>query len=183
MHRGTAVAYWTGRALKGSAALGAAHSKYRRPSMKAFERYAFGLLIASICVVSMSTPAHAWLRFCNKTNQLVYISTTKPDASCQICSGGACTGSPWRRQGWYYPSAGTCATVYTSSAKNKKFYYYARSFDWSMVWTSSQFQWENPWDGHNYCAWSALFDEDEVLMSGHREISPTSTDWTVNLVP
>jgi uncharacterized membrane protein len=131
------------------------------------------------------THAHAWLKICNKSNKTVLVDVTQPDASCQQCNGNVCAGgtSPWRRIGWYSIAADACATVYSGSAANKKFYYEAHSTDWSMVWESANFVWENVYASHNYCASSALFNADKIFNSGHQEISPTATNHTRNLVP
>lgn len=155
--------------------------------MKTFARLhtlALAGLIGFASVVA-PTPAHAWLKFCNKTTKSVYVNLTRPDSSCQQCSGNVCAGgtSPWRRTGWWLMAPDACATVYGGSADNKTFYYEAHSTDWSMVWESSSNVWENVYAAHDYCASSALFDASKIFTSGHRQFTGTATNYTRNLIP
>lgn len=142
------------------------------------------ILIGSIlvsAVIGQASTAHAWFKVCNITNKVLKYHHSQPDSGCAVSGNPNCA---WRKRGWFTISPGACSTVYSGSAKDKWFYYYAQSTDGSLIYTGS-WEWFVPsnWElgDHNFhsmCQCNACVG---CTSFGHRELHTTATDFTLTL--
>jgi Protein of unknown function (DUF1036) len=66
------------------------------------------------------------LRFRNATGTSIWIAIAYRD--------GHCTGSKWRKEGWWEIRPRSTITAYTGPTKNQKFYYYAYHEGHTWTW-------------------------------------------------
>lgn len=140
-----------------------------------------GPLLVLVLVGEAST-AQAWFKVCNITSKVLKYHHSQPDSGCAVSGAPNCS---WRRRGWFTISPGGCTTVFSGSAKDKWFYYYAQSTDGSLIYTGG-WNWSVPtnWDvgDHNFhsvCQCNAC--PGFCASFGHRELHTTSTDVTLTL--
>lgn len=139
-------------------------------------------LIAMVLGMTTSS-AHAWLKVCNNnSSNTLWYSHNYWSTSCPNCS----PPGRWKDKGWWQVNPGSCKTVYGSSAK-RTFYYTAVSST-GGVWTGP-WEWYVSNNEHDRC-WAlsgcvGLSCSGETCVPnpvwrGHREIKPSSTNFTIN---
>jgi uncharacterized membrane protein len=143
-------------------------------------RWAQFALLTLVLTIAASSQAHAWLKVCNRTTKMVSYHHNVPDSSCQSRCGG-----DHSRYGWYNISPNACKTVYSGSAANQWFEWYAESVDGVWVWTSADRRWSMSNDATN--GWCNCI---ECSIGGggscypnynHRLLTSSTSDYTLNL--
>ena len=145
--------------------------------------------VSAAAVLGFSETASASLTVCNYSGEPVTFVNTYWDTNCtnQTCNG-------WRKDGWYNIANNTCQNVFSGSANNRYFYWYAQAYDTSPKWTSDTFRWQHTSAGHfqctgdpignyDYCANGTYFFNAATPYYNHRELHTTATNWTLNLTP
>lgn len=140
----------------------------------------FGILASALLLFGNVSTAEAWLKVCNSSGESISYHHSEPDSGCGT---GNCA---WEKVGWWNIANGQCTTVFAGSANNKFFYWYARAFDGSPVWTSSSFQWQVQSSAHATCQCVGCTGGDGnpcFPLYNHRELNTTATNWTLTIFP
>jgi uncharacterized membrane protein len=73
--------------------------------------------------------AHAYVKFCNQTNQNVWVAYLNHDHAC-----GSDCGQPWEKAGWWGMSPGQCKVVYGGEAHYNRYHYFYAESDRGLKW-------------------------------------------------
>jgi uncharacterized membrane protein len=138
----------------------------------------FFLLLGGI--LGSTGSAHAWLKICNKTTKSVYYEHSLPDSSCY---------SGYREKGWWNIAPNQCSTVYGGAMENKFVVYYAEATDGSITWSGTRLYRAVPFAAFDRCgglycyACRTTQPPAGTAWRVHRDLTATSTNYTINLTP
>lgn len=108
------------------------------------------------------------LKFRNNTNLTLWLAIAHEEQEC--------TGSKWRKEGWWKLTPGQQATVWTGLTNNRNFYFYAHDASYSYEWKG------NYYTGLPDHIFSRCWDEPGGTIYGMRVWTATADDYTINLV-
>ena len=144
----------------------------------------FALALASVALTA--SVGRANVNICNKTSETVFVAFVLPSDSCE--SG--------QQENLSLMAPGACVTPFSGSAKNETFYYSAWSQTSDMAWDGNAGIWvpNRPLDGvdsrdRNWCMPTISCHPSSGNVCGDgkvynvRQKTPTSTNYTLNLVP
>lgn len=135
----------------------------------------------AVSIVAFSSEAHAWLRICNRTTELISVAYGSQTVSINSTS--------LRSQGWWNIQPNDCATVLSGSAATDdafdsafRLFYHAHSASGGLVWAGN----------NQFCVQHNVFDlttngtlcPSGFYREGFRQInSGNNANYTLNLNP
>ncbi|WP_375165817.1 DUF1036 domain-containing protein [Bacillus cereus] len=107
------------------------------------------------------------LRFRNDTSLPLEIAVASYE--------GRCTGSHWRKEGWWQIPPRGQITIFNENVKNKIFFFYGRS-------TNHVYEWKGEWNTNlPDTVFSRCWDETGGIFYGMRRFMASSNDYTYPL--